>query len=173
MAPLPPPPLPQNESAAPDGPTPTNRRLLGGVAVVGALVAVGGIVAVSQFVPADEPSISATAAVAQTDEGDEPPAGEDAPSDDGSGTPTDDGPFDNLPFDDLPFDDLVPPELKAEFEAFEQCLDEQLGGLFSEFENMESFLRQDWLMSQTRAVLVITKQVNAPLPAWSSLAMPC
>ena len=110
-----PPAGPMTEPAEPRGPS---RRMMGGVAALAAAVAVGGLVVGSQLVSADRPTIeSVGAAQAQDDTGVDATTGE--PSDDGDEV-TPDGPFSG----EAPWPGF------EEFEAFEQCLDEQLGDVF-------------------------------------------
>ncbi|MGI9644081.1 MAG: hypothetical protein ACR2O6_02070 [Ilumatobacteraceae bacterium] len=92
------------------------------MAALAAAVAVGGLVVGSQFVSADRPTIeSVSAAQAQEDTGDESTTED--PADDGGDAPAEDpaGGEASLPGFE-------------EFEAFEQCLDDQLGDVFGGFE---------------------------------------
>ncbi len=119
--PIGPPSGPLMEPAEPAGP---NRRMIGGVAALAAVVAVGGLVVGSQFVSADRPTIeSVSAAQAPDDSGDAGSTGE----------PSDDGSTDEAPSDDPFFGDGSWPGFE-EFAAFEQCLDEQLGDVFGDFD---------------------------------------
>ncbi len=131
---LPPPQLPQQPEAGPD--QGRSRLAIGGIAALVAVVVAGGLVVGSQLVGADRPSISTSSAAAPID---------DAPGDE---TPTDepgDGAQDS---DDAPADDrgsdgpgLDLAEVTADFEAFERCLDEQLGGVFGKIGRLGA---DDW-----------------------------
>lgn len=133
MEQLPPPQIPPSGPMAEPG---RSRLMIGGVAAVAAAVVAGGLIVGSQFVSADRPTISTTKAVAAQEDvpaEDEAPAEDDTPAE-GDNPNGDDG----SPDDDFDIGDLIPADVKAEFEAFEQCLDEQLGGVFGELGELDS-----------------------------------
>jgi hypothetical protein len=108
-----------------------SKLMVGGIAALAAVVAAGGLVVGSQFASADRASIATTSAAAVDDD---PPAVDDDPPAGDDDTPAGD---DESGDDGVDLADVLPADVKAEFEAFEQCLDEQLGGVFGDLDKLE------------------------------------
>lgn len=146
---LPPPQFPPSGPVTePTAEAGRSRLMIGGVAALAAVLVAGGLVVGSQFVSADRPSIATSSAAIAP--GDDPGDGEEA---DWTGFDrclgeqlgidlSADGKDDDLDADDEQVEaaeqacaDLLPIDVKAEFDAFEaygQCVDEQLGGVFGD-----------------------------------------